>query len=129
MRVVLPLLGVICFAVIAAASTDAALPTPSIHLAGKTLTGAHFLPLKPVTVTVVGDSKSTFLTKPTPVGTFKIALGFNPLSGCGGSVKIRANGPRGEWASLNVSKPLCSGQSSVGVTATASDGSTVTASG
>jgi hypothetical protein len=96
---------------------------------GKTLTGAHFLAQKPVTVTVVGSSKSTFVTRPAASGGFRLALGFNPLAGCGGVVKIRATGPRGESASLNIPKAGCPGSSSVGLTATGSDGSSVGASG
>jgi hypothetical protein len=122
----LPLLGAIVFASSAAAAT---VPTPSIHLSGKTLTGAHFLAQKKVTVTIVGSSKSTFLTKPLKNGTFRLALGFNPLSGCGGDVKIKASGHAGESASLDLPKAQCPGGSSVGVTATGSDGSSVSASG
>ena len=123
------LLPLFCAVVVASSAAAATVPTPSIHLSGKTLTGAHFLAQKTVTVTIVGSSKSTFLAKPASNGAFRLTLGFNPLSGCGGDVKIKASGPRGESASLDIPKSLCAGGSTVGVTANGSDGSTVSASG
>ena len=113
----------------AASTAGAATPIPSIHLAGVTLSGAHFLPLKTVKVTIVSTSKTTLSAKPAKNGTFKLKLASDVLAGCGGDVKISATGPRGEAASLNIPEALCPGGSTVGVTANADDGSTVSASG
>lgn len=129
MRRFLPLFGVIVIAVVAASAGGAATPAPSIHLSGRTLTGAHFLPLKTLKVTVTGSSSSRFLAKPARNGTFHLPLGFDPLSGCGGNVKISVSGPRGEAASLSIPKALCPGGSAVGVSANGGDGSSVSANG
>jgi hypothetical protein len=118
-------------AVVAAvvAASAGATTVPSIHLLGLTLTGAHFLPLKTVKVTIVSDTKKTLSTKPLKNGTFRLTLASDPLAGCGSIVKITATGPRGEAASLSVPKALCPGSSSVGVSANGTDGSTVGATG
>jgi hypothetical protein len=122
----LALIALVAAAVTAGAGATA---VPSIHLTGGTLTGAHFLPQKLVTVTILSSSKSTFVAKPAKNGAFRLTLGFDPLSGCGGTVKINVTGPRGEAASLEIPKALCPGSSTVGVSANASDGTTVGATG
>jgi hypothetical protein len=115
------------------AAAAAASPNPALRLSSSSplvVAGTHFRPLGTVKVTVSMPGKSSLSTRTSRRGTFSLSFAKLKLAACGSTVKVQAFGARGESATLWFPRPSCtvtSGSSGVGVSATAPDGSSVSA--
>jgi hypothetical protein len=80
--------------------------TPSLHLSGDAVRGAHFKPREQVRVTIFGPAPLTQRRIRTSAnGTFTVEVpAYDP---CLGSLVIRAAGVRGDSAQLKLPQRAC----------------------